>query len=232
LVIGVFLDGVPRAYPHNILWWHEVANDHIGDRRFTVTFCPLTGSGVVFDGTAPARTFGVSGNLFNSNLVMYDHQSRSMWPQLWMGAVSGDERAAWLTQLPFTETTWARWRELHPDTLVLSDDTGFRAPYQLYPYGDYRTDNSDTFRVTTPAPDPLYPNKAMTFGIADRRSGAARAYVHADLANRFGERAVVNDTFAGRPIVVVYERPSQLVVAFEAETPEGVLTFQAQNFAP
>lgn len=232
LVLGVFYDGVARAYPHNILWWHEIANDHIGERRFSVTFCPLTGSGIAWSATDRGYTFGVSGNLFDSNLVMYDHVTDALWPQLWMGAVSGSPKGTWLTQLPISEMTWAKWKELHPDTLVISSRTGYSRDYSAYPYGDYRTDDGDTFRTTTPPPDPLYPNKAMTFGLADRPSGAAKAYVHGDLASKAGVRSATNDSFSGRPIVVVYEQASQLVLAFEAQTPEGTLTFDAQGYAP
>lgn len=232
LVLGVFYDGVARAYPHNILWWHEIANDYIGDRRFSVTFCPLTGSGVIWSAGDRGLTFGVSGNLFNSNLIMYDHVTSSLWPQLWMGAVSGSSNGDWLEQLPVTETTWAKWKELHPDTLVISSDTGYSRDYTAYPYGDYRTDNADTFRSTTPSPDPLYPNKAMTFGLADRATGAAKAYVHDDLAAKAGSRSVTNDMFDGRPIVVVYDQSAKLVLVFEAETPEGTLTFDALDYAP
>ncbi len=235
LVLGIFVDAVPRAYPHNVLWWHEIANDHIADQRFSVTFCPLTGSGVAWDAGPRGLTFGVSGNLFNSNLVMHDHVTRSLWPQLWMGAVSGSEGGArtWLVPMPAFEMTWAKWKELHPDTLVLSRNTGYtRVNYTIYPYGDYRTNDADTFSDPNPRPDPLYRNKAMTFGLADRRAGLAKAYVHADLASRAGPRSVTNDTLGGRPIVIVYEQAAQLVLAFESQTPEGALTFDGRDYSP
>ena len=232
LVLGVFYQGAARAYPHNLLWWHEIANDKIGDQSLSVTFCPLTGSGVVFAAGAEGRTFGVSGQLFNSNLVMYDHQSRALWPQLWMGAVSGAQTdGVWLAQFPQSEMTWRRWKTLHPETLVLSDQTGYSRSYRSYPYGDYRTDDSDTFRRTDPLPDPAYPNKAMTFGLVDRQRGTAKAFLHADLAVR-GARVVLNEHFGDQPIVVVYDQEAELVVAFSAETPEGTLAFDAGSFTP
>jgi hypothetical protein len=165
---------------------------------------------------------------------MYDHETGSLWPQLWMGAVSGTEAAksTWLVQHPATETTWGKWRELHPDTLVLSSDTGYARDYTSYPYGSYRTDDGNTFRETTPPPDGRYPNKAMVFGLVDRAAGAARAYPHVDLAQKLGERGVLNDSFNGRPIVVVFEKDSQLVLVFDALTADGKLTFDAASFAP
>lgn len=236
LVLGVFIDGVARAYPHNILWWHEIVNDSIGDVRLTVTFCPLTGSGLVFSGGKEGQSFGVSGQLFNSNLVMYDHATESLWPQLWHGPVSGKqaETEQWLDLLPATETTWKRWRELHPDTVVLSDDTGSSRDYRAYPYGDYRTNNGDTFRVTEPRPDSAYPNKAMTFGLIDRGKSLFKAYVHADLAAK-GDPVVVEDTFDGLPILVVYDKSSNMVLAFESPTtgdPPQRLSFTVQRFEP
>jgi hypothetical protein len=165
---------------------------------------------------------------------MYDHETSSLWPQLWMGAVSGSEGAAhtWLVSMPAFEMTWAKWKELHPDTLVLSRNTGQGRDYTRYPYGDYRTNDADTFSATNPPPDPLYRNKAMTFGLADRPGGLARAYVHADLASKAGTRSVTNDTFAGRPIVILYEEAAQLALAFESQTPEGALTFDARDYSP
>ena len=236
LILGVFRDGVARAYPHNILWWHEIANDQIGDQRFSVTFCPLTGSGAVFAVDKEGDTFGVSGKLFDSNLIMYDHNTDSLWPQLWMGPVAGDQARSgvWLKQLPLSEMTWKRWKALHPETLVLSEQTGSSRNYTSYPYGAYRTDNSNTFRVTDPLPDPMYPNKAMTFGLIDRAKGAAKAYVHTDLEAQ-GDRVVLNETFDGKAIVVVFEKESKLVLAFESpiSTKTGKpLTFEAAAFQP
>ncbi|MEE8408410.1 MAG: DUF3179 domain-containing (seleno)protein [Myxococcota bacterium] len=233
LVLGTFIGRKPRAYPHNVLWWHEIANDQVDGVSYSVTFCPLTGSGVVWGGGGNPPSFGVSGNLFNSNLVMYDHASDSLWPQLWGGGVSGQRSGDWLTMLPATETTWAQWKEIHPETLVLSDDTGFSRDYQSYPYGNYRTDDSTTFRTTNPLPDPMYANKTMTFGLFDRPSGAARAYVHTDLASVAGARAAVNDSFGGEPVVVVYDEATQLAIAFVAEDGQGnPLTFDVAAFTP
>ncbi|MDX2018992.1 MAG: DUF3179 domain-containing (seleno)protein [Deltaproteobacteria bacterium] len=232
LVVGLFVNGVARAYPHNILWWHEIANDDIAGHKVSVTMCPLTGSAVVWGGGDEGYTFGVSGNLFNSNLVMYDHQTQSLWPQLFMGAVSGQARGKWLTMFPFAEMTWARWRTLHPDTVVLSDRTGASRSYSSYPYGDYRVNHGDTFRRTSPEPDGRYPNKNMVFALADRAGGVARGFVHSDLQAQGGPSGALLDSFAGRPIVVVWESKSQLVRAFAAEAAAGLLSFVAEPFAP
>ena len=163
---------------------------------------------------------------------MYDHQTQSLWPQLWMGAASGSKTGSYLKQSANTETTWHKWQELHPDTLVLSSQTGYNRNYSSYPYGDYRTNHQNTFRQTTPTPAPLYPNKNMVFGLVDRENNLAKGFVHSDLASKSGVSAVINDSFGSEPIVVVYEQSSQLVMAFYATTPEGVLKFDATEFIP
>ncbi|MEM7676596.1 MAG: DUF3179 domain-containing (seleno)protein [Myxococcota bacterium] len=236
LILGLFIDGVARAYPHNLLWWHEIANDSIEDTKFSITYCPLTGSGLGFGATGAGRSFGVSGRLYNSNLVMYDHDSRTLYPQLWMGPAAG-ESIDWLPQFPIMEMTWGLWQQLFPDTIVLSSDTGYDRDYRQYPYGDYRTNDSDTFTVTEPLPDSQYPTKTMVHALVDQSANTVRSYVHDDLdAASTGGRTVVNDIFNGRPIVVVYQRELKrpvdgrerihgFVTAYWTDTPEGTLEF-------
>ena len=239
LVLGIFVDGVARAYPHNLLWWHEIANDQIDDIQFSVTYCPLTGSGLAFSAGVEGRTFGVSGQLFNSNLIMYDHGDRTLWPQLWMAPA--DRASGWLEQFPLREMTWGLWKRMFPDTIVLSDNTGFDRDYLRYPYGDFRTNDADTFRTTNPPPDPRYSNKTLVFALVDRASGAARGYVHNDLDAMSEEgHVVINDTFDGRPVVITYQRDLKwqgsgrervigFVQAFWADTPEGTLLFDVKR---
>ncbi len=213
LVIGLWDGKQARAYPRNILWWHEIANERFGGRSFSVTLCPLTGSTLVFD-HEPQGSFGVSGSLYNSNLVMYDHATGSLWPQMRQQSVSGDRKGHHLRRsVPFIETTWDNWLRLHPNTRVLSSETGEDRNYRQYPYGDYRSDHTNTFGDTNPAPDPSFPGKAMTTGLIV--SGTARAYVHDELASRSGASAgVVRDEIVGVPIAVVFDRDKRLVVVF------------------
>src|SRR5206468_3246489 len=116
-IVGVKVDNEKRAYPLRILAWHEIVNDQIGDRAIAVTYCPLTGTGIVFDRRVNGRklTFGVSGLLYQSNLLMYDRETESLWPQVAMKAVSGSQVGAELRWLPSEHTTWRAWREAHPD---------------------------------------------------------------------------------------------------------------------
>jgi hypothetical protein len=97
LVLGLVIDGVARAYPENLGWRHEIVNDEIGGHSFSVTFCPLTGTGLVFEAAdGGPLELGVSGRLFNNNLVMYDRRDgETLYPQLYFTGVSGSDLPPW-----------------------------------------------------------------------------------------------------------------------------------------
>ncbi|MGH3680927.1 MAG: DUF3179 domain-containing protein [Natronosporangium sp.] len=139
-VFGLVHRGEVRAYPQLVLVWHEIVNDVIAGEPVSVTYCPLTGSVVAFTGRARGRplTFGTTGNLVNSNLLMYDRVTDSEWPQLLGRAIRGPEKGRVLTELPLVWTTWGRWRAAHPDTVVLTTKTGHLRSYGQDPYGSYR----------------------------------------------------------------------------------------------
>lgn len=134
-VIGVYINGEARAYPQRILVWHEIVNDRVDGDPVSITYCPLTGTGLGFhrNGTE----FGVSGKLLNSNLVMYDRATGSRYPQILAAGISGPMAGKGLRELRTVFTEWGRWKERHPDTRVLSTDTGIMRNYQQDPYGDY-----------------------------------------------------------------------------------------------
>lgn len=134
-VFGVARNGDVRAYPQRVLVWHEIVNDVIDGEPLAVTYCPLTGTAQGFE--RGETEFGVSGKLLNSNLVMYDRAAESYWPQMLATAVRGPHAGAVLREFSVTWTTWTRWREMHPRTAVLSDETGFARNYNDDPYGSY-----------------------------------------------------------------------------------------------
>ncbi|MFU8806877.1 MAG: DUF3179 domain-containing (seleno)protein, partial [Bradymonadaceae bacterium] len=204
IVLGVAIDGEARAYPHNILWWHEIANDSIGDVEFSVTYCPLTESGIVFSRSIDGQTadFGISGQLYNSNLVMFNRNDEAFFSQLLGQQVTGDSPGRRLEHMPVVQTTWSRWKELYPETLVVTTNTGFHRDYDRYPYGDYRTDDTDTFRPTEPLHQPTYRTKDQALAIMGEET--SRAYAFPEI-EKSGERVVINDVFEGEGIVVVYE---------------------------
>ena len=120
-VVGIVIDGEPIAVPHNIMWYHEIVNLDIGRRRYAISFCPLTGSAIVFDATAAGtERFGVSGLLYNNNLMMFDPETESLWPQMSLSARCGRLMGTKLRTMPSIEMGWDAWKGLHPDTKVVS----------------------------------------------------------------------------------------------------------------
>ncbi len=144
-VLGVEMNGEARAYPLTVLWWHEIVNDTLGGEPIVVSYCPLTGSGLAFDPRVNGEVlnFGVSGVLFENNLVMFDRQSESLWSQLGVSGICGAARDQQLNRLPVVETATWWWVALHPNATVVTQNTGHARPYGVYPYGTY---NSPTKR--------------------------------------------------------------------------------------
>lgn len=227
LVLGVYRNGVSRAYPQPILWWHEIVNDTLGGEMFTISLCPLTGTGLLFDATlnGEEHTFGVSGLLYNNNLIMYDRQNRSsLIPQMcYLGRtrdgdnlpLNGDK----LTLLPIIETTWGAWKKLHPNTLVLSDDTGYQREYARYPYGDYRVNNNFLLFPLTKTDDRLE-QKDMVFGL--NLNNINRAYPF----EAMGNRAVLNDDVGGTKVLVLFVKSAKLAVGYYRNYNGQNLTFE------
>lgn len=144
-VAGVVLNGEARAYPLNVLCWHEACNDTVGGWPICVTFSPLCDSVVVFDrrSAGTPREFGVSGLLYNSNLLLYDRQpggrGESLWSQLGLRAIAGPaaRQQASLALLPVTVTNWADWQAQYPATTVILGDPLYGERYNTNPYGAY-----------------------------------------------------------------------------------------------
>ena len=225
LVLGVSRGGESRAYPHGILWWHEIVNDELGGERLTVSYCPLTGSGTVYGPVEDGRSliFGVSGLLFENNLVLYDRIGESLWSQMRVQAICGPRAGSRPSLLPVVQSTWQAWRSLHPDTTVVSLDTGYRRNYDLYPYGTYDQVFDEKVLYPVSVLDPRLRKKELVLGV--EHEGVSRAYPY----RRLGERAVINDDVGGRPVLVVYDREAQMAVAFDRRVGERHLSFEATN---
>lgn len=135
MIIGFSHGGEARAYPQKIMVHHEIANDRVGDLNVAITYCPLTATAQAFRrGNA---TLGVSGQLLNSNLVMYDRDSKSYFSQIAATGLTRQHRGKTLQEMNLIWTTWKRWRSVHPNTLVLSERTGSLRNYGRDPYGKY-----------------------------------------------------------------------------------------------
>ena len=138
-VISVEIDGqTPRAYPIRYLTWHEIVNDVIGDTPVAVTFCPLCNSGITFDRrvNGQLRTFGVSGKLRNSDMVMFDRETESWWQQAIGTGIVGEHTGDELKQLPSWMESWAEFKTRNPDGLVMAEPN-FRRTYGRNPYVNY-----------------------------------------------------------------------------------------------
>ncbi len=179
-VVGIVLDGEARAYPIAILNWHEIVNDKIAGRRFAVTYCPLCGTAVAFDATIDGRAtdFGVSGLLYNSDVLLYDRDTESLWSQILSQAIAGERVGSKLTSLPIAHTTWRDWLDRYPDTQVLSDDTGHFRDYQRDPYAGYEQSRYTYFAVNNEAPDNYHP-KEVVLGLGV--DGVYKAYPFVEL---------------------------------------------------
>ena len=240
LVLGVVLNGEARAYPHNLGWHHEIVNDRIGDTPISVTFCPLTSTGLVFaaaDSGGAQIEFGVSGLLLNSNLVLYDRgDEESLYPQMLFTGIAGPGKGRKLDLLPVTETTWGLWKRLHPDTRIVQAGTGLERydftvrhiydaeRYRAYPYGDYRTDNHSIMFVPTTAPLNFdLPAKETVLGLID--GGAAKSYPF----GRMPDGAVINDSVGTQEVVVLYSAPTRTAIPYSRRVEGRTLTFYAAD---
>jgi hypothetical protein len=199
-VILVAVGNVAKAYPIQILMWHEIVNDVIGDTPVTVTFCPLCNTGIAleraFDGQV--LDFGTTGRLRRSNLVMYDRQTETWWQQATGEGIAGEFTAQQLTFVPASMISWADFKEAHPDGEVLSRETGHNRDYGRNPYTGYDDVSRSPFLYDGPqTPDALPPMaRVVTVELNDE----AVAYPY-DLLE---DVRVVNDEVGGIPIVVLW----------------------------
>ena len=207
--IALELNGVNRFYPFQILVWHEIVNDTIHGQRALITYCPLCLSGIVFDPLVKGERveFGTSGKLWNSNLVMYDRKTDSLWSQILGEAIVGEMTGTKLEVMPSDMVRFGDWKKLHPDGQVLSRDTGAIRLYGTDPYGDYYTTPGTYFPVSKK--DERLQEKDFILGIIVE--GKAKAYFPPSI-KKAGE---IIDSFAGKTIVARYEKDIDAVRLFE-----------------
>ena len=174
-VFGVALDGEAKAYPQSVLVWHEIVNDVVGETPVSVTYCPLTGTAQGF--YRGETTFGVSGQLINANLVMFDRATERWWPQIPATRITGDDPGEYLEEFRVVWTTWERWRSVHPETVVLTADTGFARNYGDDPYGGYNPRNGyyddDSLLFPPLAEDDRLDPKTVVIGMRSANGAAA-----------------------------------------------------------
>ena len=218
-VVGVNINGDIRAYPLQILVWHEIVNDNVGGTPVAVTYCPLCFTNQVFNRTVDGQAveFGTSGKLYNSNLVMYDRTSNSLWSQALGQSIVGKHAGLKLERVPFDVAFWKEWKQLYPDTKVLSRDTGSTRPYGADPYGNYYTNNDLFFPVSNK--DDRLDFKEIVVGLEN--SGKYKAYK----LQQIEDTKVINDEINGKSITLFSIHPA-MVRVFDSIVDGQKLDFQ------
>jgi len=211
LIIGLEINGDARAYPYAILNWHEIVNDVVGGVPVAVTYCPLCETNSVFIRKLGGleTTFGVSGGLYHSCLVMYDRTTESLWVQPWGTPIAGKHLSSpQLERVPAVRTTLGQWKKSHPNTLVLSTDTGHLRNYHNYPYGSFYTDKRIYFPVRNQHKRSVHP-KEISFVVFsrektqpfDRYGGEAISLTLKELK----EKRVVKTYLGSKEVTISYD---------------------------
>jgi len=200
IIIGLNHNGIQKAYPTRILVWHEIANDTIDTLNVAVTYCPLCGTAMVFDREIEGklRSFGVSGLLYQSDVLMYDRETNSLWSQLAMKSISGKSVGSELKWLPSQHLTWKAWKTKYPNSKVLSLDTGYNRNYNASPYANYI--NSEDVMFPVPKNRDDLSNKTWVVGVII--DGVAKAYD----VNKLPDKKEVKDTIGKTNIIIKYDK--------------------------
>ncbi len=218
-VVGLEINGEAKAYPIFILVWHEIVNDNVGGTPVAITYCPLCYTNQVFERVIDGQEveFGTSGKLYNSNLVMYDRLTESYWSQALGIAVKGELTGYQLNLIPFDVITWGDWKKLHPDTLILTTDTGHIRSYATDPYGNYYTEPRIFFPVEH-SDDRMHPKEII---IGFNQDDIYKAYKQNDIESS----VIINDSIGETPVMLIslYSENSR---AFERTINGVVLDFE------
>ncbi|RMG85947.1 MAG: DUF3179 domain-containing protein [Bacteroidetes bacterium] len=200
-VIGVPSEGTPKAYPLRILERHEVVNDEIDGQPIAITWSPLCRSAIVFlrDIQGIRRTFASSGLIFNNATLLFDYETRTLWSQIMGRAISGNAAGTPLEFLPVIVTTFKKWRELNPQSLVLSPKTGLKTDYAaLTNLTEYYSNQEVKYQVTRSSDN--LPNKELVLGV--QVGFKKKAYPFSELRKTGGK---LEDTINGKAVVIHFD---------------------------
>lgn len=221
-VLGMEHQGIFKAYPIKILNYHEIVNDEFSDDPVVITYCPLCGSGIAYYANIAGQRyrFGVSGLLYNSDVLLFDRETDSLWSQLMYQAITGPLKGKRLEPLAIQHTTWQDWKNRYPDTLVLSLETGYFRDYSRDPYEKYKLDRKIWFPVEAQS-NQFHP-KEMVLGL--EIDGTFKAYPFSEIAKA---KKQVNDQLAGRHFLIQYDRQHQTaqVIGQTGKVIPSVVTF-------
>jgi len=220
LVLSLIYMEEKRVYPLQIMVWHEIANDVVAGDPLLITYCPLCGSGIAYErkvkiGNEEKTTrFGVSGKLYNSNLVMYDELTDTYWQQIGGKAIVGQLTGQELKKISIDTISWGDWKQAHPDSKVLSQNTGFRRNYGNDPYGNYYENSFLLFPVENE--DNRIHAKTQVIGI--EINSAFKAYRKNDLE----KEKPIEDSVAGVKIEIEKLDDGRVIVT-NLETGEEIV---------
>ncbi|MDR4492029.1 MAG: DUF3179 domain-containing protein [Candidatus Nitrosocosmicus sp.] len=226
LVLGVDINGDIRGYPLQILVWHEIVNDIVGETPIAVTYCPLCFTNQIFNRTlldGQTLELGTSGKLYNSNLVMYDRNTDSLWSQAMAQSIAGELSGTKLERIPFDLATWKDWKLIYPNSKMLSQDTGHARPYGADPYGDYYTNPDILFPVSN-NDDNRLGVKEIVIGLEEEEENRiSKAYKLKDIE----ELKIINDKLTENYAVTLWSTYPYMVRLFDPslDGKETLLTF-------
>jgi hypothetical protein len=216
-VLGVYRNGIAKAYPLGIMNYHEVVNDVFADEPIAVTYCPLCFSGVAFraqERDGARLLLGVSGLLYNSDVLLYDRRTESLWSQIAARAISGPRRGETLEAIPIANTTWAAWRAEHPDSLVLSRNTAHSRNYDRDPYAEYVEDEALMFPVRFR----MHGQHPKTPVLGVRVGELARAYPFSAFPETGRHR--IDDELGGESLTILIDADAQSGRVLDAQGEE------------
>jgi len=233
LILGVKIDGIIKGYPHQVMDHHEIVNDQNGNQPFSLTYCPLTGTGIAWDRTIQGETveFGVSGLLFRNNLIPYDRKTDSNYSQMQMRGVQGERKGKRLSTFQVIQTTWKTWKHMFPKAKVLSSNTGYDRNYSQYLYGkEYLEENSKPlFPIHAESEKVLggRPYKERVYGIFQKDTNIEKAQPETFVIDEFGNGINLKNTLVGGTnYVVAGSSDLDFAVAFEKELSGKELDFE------
>ncbi len=238
LVWGLVSEGKVWGFPENIMDWHEVVNLRYRGQQFVITYCPLTGSAVALDLMATGEqrsfnefegmaSFGVSGLLYNNNLINYDRGTGSNWAQMYLRCVNGRYRGVEMITVPLIETTFRNWKKMFPNSLMLSDDTGFDRNYDIFPYGNFKEVEGLLFPINN-HDRRLFFKERLHGIVTDRVGPSAKTYRF----SFFAHPRAVNDQLDGLSVVVAGMQDADTYVSYLREVNGTTLTFEIKTDNP
>jgi hypothetical protein len=212
-ILGLSFNGINRAYPIKILNYHEIVNDKIKGQTIVISYCPLCGSGMAFkpEQSNSDNSFGVSGLLYNNDMLLYDRETQSLWTQISATAISGKLKGNKLTTLLLSNTSWSQWYQQHPDTEVLSTQTGYSRNYNSHPYGDYDSNRAIYFPVKNSTA--RFHPKQRVIGLTQGKYSKAWPLSELDKQGK----AHFTDQFAGQSIIIKYDAENQSVIILDKQ---------------